>query len=340
MFLPLSFIDGLGNPCLEWTPQGSLVEIVRCRMSRNMRMKTLEELGEQRKELMLAIQKILMHDTREALNTISNSKKKTPDDPPPEQGITVDQMMDDFLNLLDQTESQDAEMLLDDVTFQNFFNRSLGLKRGIERKWQLMHDEDIAAAGMKQRVMVTYSGRFLDPSFIWELRSKSDLVPFAAIITDELDVIPVPCLDNDAAAVMWECVLKHSPAKRVAIIGESGSTQLTVDAKDVLQGSKLVVDGRVLAHRQAGTLSSGFRLNPKLVSVTLSNAKLKDEGATALADNLAHCPWLLTLDIGENEITASGCRAISDVLANSCTSLTSLRLSWYVISRHIHTHIT
>lgn len=67
---------------------------------------------------------------------------------------------------------------------------------GIERKWRLMLSPEVESEpGLQQRVMVTFAGRFVDDAFIWELRSKTDLVPFSALIAGDLDVVPVPCLE-------------------------------------------------------------------------------------------------------------------------------------------------
>ena len=166
--------------------------------------------------------------------------------------LTVEDIMDEFFPLVVQTADEDAEMFTDDDYLLRVFERSMKLKGGIERKWKLMFSPEVASfPDLKRKAMATFSGRFVDDSFIWELRSQTDLVPFSAIVAGDLETIPIPCLDLESAVTTWECVRLYAPFGRVAIIGDKATTaQVTVEVQDVVSGSSIKIENRQLEDMQ------------------------------------------------------------------------------------------
>jgi hypothetical protein len=164
----------------------------------------------------------------------------------------VEDIMDEFFPLLVQTSDEDAEMFTDDDYLLRVIERSMKLKSGIERKWKLMFSPEVSSApDLKRKVMATFSGRFVDDSFLWELRSQTDLVPFSAIVAGDLETIPIPCLDVESAVTTWECVRLYAPFGRVAIIGDKATAgQVTVEVQDVVNGSSIKIENRQLEDLQ------------------------------------------------------------------------------------------
>mmetsp|Transcript_32511 Transcript_32511/g.75742 ORF Transcript_32511/g.75742 Transcript_32511/m.75742 type:complete len:1094 (-) Transcript_32511:948-4229(-) len=315
---PLSNLEVVGKPRMEHSGMGTTV-VIPCRINCNLKTLTMDELVGRRKIQMVAMQRNLMQETR--LTLVANIDWKS--------DVTIDYMLEPFKLLLFETEETQPDKFNDDAFFRDAVNRSLNLKVGTEKKWKLLHDTEVAGSpDLRERVMRSAAVRFAENGFIYVLRSGTDQVPFSTMIAGDLDVIAVPSLTNDQAAVMWECVLEHCKDIKVAVVAEGGKGQVLVKASEILTAESVTVSGRKIDPGQINTFSSGHRFNRKLVTLSITNCYIRDQGCTALAQNMQHCTWLQGLDIGENAIGPAGCRVLSDTVGMQCTGLTSLRLAW------------